>query len=154
MLGARASLAPDWLWSSYGPQPLGCRAVLPLPARALLASDWLIMHVAHIKCAEMCPGAHLCVTHRASEQALSKLSKLSKFRPSARLGSVACMLSSACSVAHSGRSGSARFGQAADWAAWARFVPPSRAARPSTLSLITALCTYKGHDFRETTTLV
>src|SRR5436309_1254458 len=79
------------------------------------------MHVAYIKHTGMRPGAHLCVTHRASEQALSKLSKLSKFRPSARLGSVACMLGSACLVAHSGRSGSARFGRAADWAAWARF---------------------------------
>ena len=121
MLGARASLAPDWLRSGHGPQPLGCRAVLPLPARALLASDWLIMHVAHIKRAGMRPGAHLCVTHRASEQAPSKPSKPSKFRPSARLGSVACMLGSACSVAHSGRSGSAQFSRAADWAAWARF---------------------------------
>src|SRR4051812_37070122 len=63
MLGARASLAPDWLGAGRGPQPLGSRAVLPLPARALLASDWLIMHVAHIKRAGMRPGAHLCVTH-------------------------------------------------------------------------------------------
>ena len=139
MLSAHASLAPDWLRSGHGPQPLGCRAVLPLPAHVLLASDWLIMHVAHIKHAEMCPEAHLCVTHRASEQAPSKPSKLSKFRPSTRLGSVACMLGSACSVAHSGRSGSAQFGRAADWAAWARFAPPSRAARPSMLGLITAL---------------
>src|SRR5437016_9550441 len=38
---AHASLAPDWLRSGRGPQPLGCRAVLPLPAHALLASDWL-----------------------------------------------------------------------------------------------------------------
>ena len=105
--------AHPWLLIGYGVvmdlsyrAKLWCRAVLPLPACALLASDWLIMHVAHIKRAGMRPGAHLCVTHRASEQAPSKPSKPSKFRPSAWLGSVACMLSSACSVAHSGRSGS------------------------------------------------
>ena len=83
--------------------------MLPLPAHVLLASDWLIMHVVHIKHAGMRPRAHLCVTHRASEQAPSKPSKPSKFRPSAWLGSVACMLGSACSVAHSGRLGSAQF---------------------------------------------
>src|SRR5436853_5964590 len=118
---ACTSLAPDWLEAGHGPQPLGCRAVLPLPACALLASDWLIMHVAHIKRVGMRPRAHLCATYQASEQAPSKPSKLSKFRPSAWLGLVACMLGLACSVAHSGRLGLARFGRAADWAAWARF---------------------------------
>src|SRR5256885_13962450 len=36
--------------------------MLPLPACALLASDWLSMRVAHIKHAGMCVGMDLCVT--------------------------------------------------------------------------------------------
>ena len=36
--------------------------MLPLPARALLASDWLSMCVAHIKRAGMRVGVYLCVT--------------------------------------------------------------------------------------------
>ena len=38
--------------------------MLPLPARALLASDWLSMCVAHIKRAGMRVGVYLCVTPR------------------------------------------------------------------------------------------
>src|SRR2546423_3284982 len=63
VLGARASMAPDWLGAGCGPQLLGCRAVLPLSACVLLASDWLIMCVIYIKRTGMCPRAHLYVTH-------------------------------------------------------------------------------------------
>src|SRR5438270_8710001 len=60
-----------------------CPAMLPLPAYALLASDWLSMHVAHIKRIGMRVGVYLCVT----------LSNRTERRVcSARLGGCVCLV--------------------------------------------------------------
>src|SRR2546423_1189022 len=89
--------------------------MLPLPARALLASDWLSMPVAYIKHAGMHVGVYLCVTlSNRTEQRVCL----------ARLSGCAC---------------SVRLARWHDPIARARFVLPSRAARPSILSLIPGL---------------
>src|SRR5438045_3747446 len=89
--------------------------MLPLPACALLASDWLSMCVAHIKRAEMCVGMYLCVTPSNRTERRVCL---------ARLGGCVC---------------SVRLARWHDPIARARFAPPSRAARPSMLGLIPGL---------------
>src|SRR2546423_14976143 len=89
--------------------------MLPLPARALLASDWLSIYVAHIKRAGMRVGVYLCVT--PSNQTERRVC-------SARLGGCAC---------------SVRLAWWHDPIARARVAPPSRGARPSLLSFIPGL---------------
>src|SRR5256885_12749480 len=93
--------------------------MLPLPARALLASDWLSMCVAHIKRAGMRVGVYLYVTpsNRTERRVCS-----------ARLGSCAC---------------SVRLARWHDPIARAQFAPPSRAAWPSMLGLIPGLYTFR-----------
>ena len=111
----------------------GCLCLTEHARRSHIPGFWLANHA--------CSTYKACRNVSWSAFVCDILSKLSKFRPSAQLGSVACMLGSACSVVHPGHSGPAQFRWAAQSAAWAQFAPPSWAAWPGTLSVITALGT-------------
>src|SRR2546430_8809152 len=79
--------------------------MLPLPACALLASDWLSMGVAHIKCAGMYVGVYLCVTPSNRTERRVCSARLGGCACSVRLARWLCMLGSACSVAVHARFG-------------------------------------------------